>query len=142
MLYDASMSEEDRSHPYITLNEKYEIRYLRVTAIELPYNEVFAISGFRVFGKGNGMIPQEVVGVKAERDSNGMDCKIRFDKADGAFGYNIRFGIAENKLYSSYLVYEKTDVLLTTLNADQDYYFSIDSFNENGVSVGTTVYHI
>ena len=142
MLYDASMSEEDRSHPYIVLNEKYEVRYLRVTAIELPYNEVFALSGLRVFGKGNGTIPQEVAGVKAERDSNGMDCRIQFDKADGAFGYNIRFGIAENKLYSSYLVYDRSDVLLTTLNADQGYYFTIDSFNENGVSEGKTVYHI
>lgn len=142
MLYDASMSEEDRSHPYIVLNEKYEVRYLRGAAIELPYNEVFALSGLRVFGKGNGTTPQEVAGVKAERDSNGMDCRIQFDKADGAFGYNIRFGIAENKLYSSYLVYDRSDVLLTTLNADQGYYFTIDSFNENGVSEGKTVYHI
>ena len=68
-----------------------------------------------------------------------MGCIIRFDEAKDARGYNIRFGVAENKLYNSYQVYEKNEVLLTTLNADQDYYLAVDSFNENGIRKGDVV---
>lgn len=57
-------------------------------------------------------------------------------------GYNIRFGIAEDKLYSSYLVCEKNEVLLTTFNAGQDNFFKVDAFNENGITEGDTVYRI
>lgn len=142
LIHDGSRNEDDRSHPYIILDEKYEVRYLRVTALELPYGEPFALSGLRVFGKGNGTAPQKVQNITAVRDQSGLDCRIRFDQSEGAFGYNIRFGIAEDKPYSSYLVYEKNEVLLTTLNAGQDYFFKVDAFNENGITEGDTVYHI
>ena len=139
MLYDASQREDDRSHPYIILNEKYEVRYMRVNALSLPYNEVFALSGLRVFGKGNGAAPDKVENMKAERYENGLDCKITFDPAKGAQGYNIRFGIAKDKLYSSYLIYEKNEVLITSLNKGQTYYYTVDSFNENGITEGDKI---
>ena len=133
MIEDASKAESLRCHPYILLNEEFEARYLRVTSVELPYGEVFALSGLRVFGKGHGNLPESVRNIRAERTADGMGCIIRFDEAKDARGYNIRFGVAENKLYNSYQVYEKNEVLLTTLNADQDYYLAVDSFNENGI---------
>lgn len=142
MLYDASQRDDDRSHPYIILNEEYSVRYIRVTSIELPYNKVFALSGLRVFGVGNGNKPEEVKNVRTSRDANGLDCLVRFDKCENAQGYNIRYGISEDKLYSSYMVYESNEVLLTTLNKDQDYYIVIDSFNENGITKGNEVYKI
>ncbi len=142
MICDASGREDDRPHPYIILDEKFEVRYLKVSALELPYDKTFALSGFRVFGKGSGELPAEVTGVKAKRDPNGLDCRISFDRAEGAFGYNIRYGISEDKLYSSYCIYDRTDILVTTLNAGQDYFFKVDSFNENGVTEGKTVYRI
>ena len=139
MIEDRSKAEDDRSHPYIILNEKYELRYLKVTALELPYNEVFALSGLRVFGKGKGELPSEVRNIRVSRQQNGLDALISFDKAEGAFGYNIRFGIAPDKLYTSYQAYEKNEVLLTTLNKGQKYYFVVDSFNENGICEGTRI---
>ena len=142
MLCDASGRNDDRPHPYIILDEKYEVRYLKVTALELPYGKAFALSGLRVFGKGGGERPAEVSGVKAMRDPNGLDCRISFEQAEGAFGYNIRYGISEDKLYTSYCVYDRTDVLVTTLNAGQDYFFKVDSFNENGVTEGKIVYKV
>ena len=142
MLYDGSKLEDDRSHPYIILNEEYEVRYIKVTTLELPYNEVFALSGTRVFGKGNGNKPNQAKNVMFYRDTNGLDCLIRFDKAEDAQGYNIRFGIAPNKLYTSYQIYDKNEVLLTTLNANQEYYFVVDSFNENGITEGKEIYKI
>ena len=140
MICDASGRNDDRPHPYIVLDEKYEVRYLKVTALELPYGKAFALSGLRVFGKGGGERPAEVSGVKATRDRNGLDCRISFEGSEGAFGYNIRYGISEDKLYTSYCVYDRTDVLITTLNAGQDYFFKVDSFNENGVTEGRTLY--
>ena len=53
----------------------------------------------------------------------------------GAQGYNILWGIAPDKLYSSWMVYDKTDLLMKTLTADKDYYFCVEAFNENGVDV-------
>ena len=142
MIHDASERDDDRSHPYLILNEEYEVRYLRVSVIELPYHEVFALSGFRVFGVGKGEKPEKVRNILVAREGNGMDCHIRFSKAKGAIGYNIRFGIAKDKLYSSFMVYEETEILLTTLNAYQPYYIAIDSFNENGVTEAEEVYYI
>ena len=142
MIHDASARDDDRSHPYLILNEEYEVRYLRVSVIELPYHEVFALSGFRVFGVGKGEKPEKVRNILVAREGNGMDCHIRFSKAKGAIGYNIRFGIAKDKLYSSFMVYEETEILLTTLNAYQPYYIAIDSFNENGVTEAEEVYYI
>jgi hypothetical protein len=51
-------------------------------------------------------------------------------------GYNVRFGIAPDKLYSSCQLYGDTSVTLTTLNGDQAYWFAVDSFNENGITPG------
>lgn len=136
MLYDGSNLEDDRPHPYIILDEKYELRYIKVTSLQLPYDEVFALSGLRVFGVGHGEIPSEVKNITLNRDPNGLDCLVKFDKVDNAFGYNIRYGIAKDKLYSSYQIYDKNEILITTLNADQSYFVCIDSFNENGICEG------
>lgn len=140
VIEDRSQADDNRCHPYIILDEKYEVRYIRITAVKLPYDEVFALSGVRVFGKGKGSVPAMVENCRAERTEDKLSCTISFDEAEGAFGYNIRFGIAPDKLYNSYLVYEKSEVMLTTLNADEDYYYAVDSFNENGVCEATEVF--
>ena len=57
-------------------------------------------------------------------------------KADGAIGYHVRFGIAPDKLYSSYQVYGSEEALITTLNAGETYYYAIDAYNEIGVTEG------
>ena len=42
-------------------------------------------------------------------------------------------------LYHNYLVYEDNKVSINILNADQTYYFAIDSFNEAGVTIGKEI---
>ena len=54
-------------------------------------------------------------------------------------GYNIRWGIAPDKLYNSWLLYGKNELLLKSLSTDQPYYFTIEAFNENGVSEATKI---
>ena len=135
MLIDESASEEDRSHPYRVLPEGTKLRYLRVTAVELPYGSRFALSGLRVFGLDGGEKPASVTALRAER-MDPMTAFLRWEPAEGAVGYNVRYGISAGKLYASCLVYEKNELLLTGLNAGQEYFVCVDSFNESGVTRG------
>lgn len=53
----------------------------------------------------------------------------------GAQGYNVLWGIAPDKLYSSWMVYDGNELEMKSLTIDQDYYFAVEAFNENGVSL-------
>lgn len=56
-------------------------------------------------------------------------------------GYIIRYGTAPDKLYTHYQVFAAQTVVVNTLMRGVDYYATIDSFNESGVTRGTeTVY--
>lgn len=57
-----------------------------------------------------------------------------------AQGCNIRYGIAPDKLYQSWLVYGVQELDLSTLMAGQDCYLRVDSFNENGITEGSLLY--
>lgn len=135
VLFDASEMLEDRSHPYHILDNNKEIRYVKVTALELPYNSDFALSGLRIFGLDNGDKPNQVKSGRVNIIDN-LTCKIKWEPAKGAVGYNVKYGIEKDKLYSSYLVYGSTNVLITSLNKDQKYWYCIDSFNESGITKG------
>ena len=49
------------------------------------------------------------------------------------------YGIAPDKLYQSWLVYDADEVMLSTLMAGQTYYVCVDSFNENGITTGKII---
>ncbi|MGB4341650.1 MAG: fibronectin type III domain-containing protein, partial [Dysgonamonadaceae bacterium] len=57
-------------------------------------------------------------------------------------GYTIRWGIAPDKLYNSWLVYNDNQLMLRSLTVDQQYYFTIEAFNENGISEQCTLIHV
>lgn len=137
LIEDKRNADSDLSHDYLRLNGQ-EIRYLRVTAGELPYGAKFALSGLRVFGVGKGAAPETVKTCRAFYQDE-MTLKLVWQDADGAFGYDVKYGIAPDKLYASHMVYERTEVVLTTLNKGQKYFVRIDSFNENGVAQGKTL---
>jgi len=59
---------------------------------------------------------------------------LSWEPVKGAQGYNIRWGIAPDKLYTSWLVYGENELYLRSLTVGQDYFFAIEAFNENGVS--------
>ena len=131
---DKSAADTDLSHDYLVV-DGMALRYLRITAVELPYDASFAVSGLRVFGQGEGAKPASVQQTSVQY-SDRMTARLQWPVADGAMGYDVKYGIAPDKLYSSYLVYEKSELLLTTLTKGQQYYVRIDSFNENGVTEG------
>ena len=135
---DRSNSFEDIPNAYIPLNQPVKGKYVRYNNIEVPGNNL-ALSEIRVFGKGLGRKPSEVKGFTVDRQEDRRDAAFKWEPVKGAQGYNIRWGIAPDKLYQSWLIYDKNEHFMRNLDRDTKYYFSIEAFNENGISKRTEV---
>lgn len=134
MLVDKSANMSDQTHDYIQLSQKVNCRYLKIINKEVPGGS-FALSGFRVFGKGDGEQPQTVQSLEIERKpENRRSVSLKWDKSANATGYNISYGVDKDKLYHNYMVYSDTTLVINSLNANLGYYFTIESFNENGIT--------
>ena len=134
VLTDKRSAKTNLPHDYLEL-DGVKLRFVRVTAEKLPYDEPFALSGLRVFGRGNEPAPEAVKAFDVERP-DALTAKLSWKAVDRATGYNVRYGIAPDKLYSSHMVCGQTEVLLTMLNAGQSYYAAVDAFGEGGVTEG------
>ena len=131
---DKSTSNEDLPHPYFELAKPIKARYIRVLNVNTPDGK-FAISGLRVFGKGAGKKPSALTDFEVKREEN--DARIvhlSWKKVVGAAGYNIRYGNTKDKLYHNYIVYDKTDATIRSLNKGYGYWFTVDVFSENGIT--------
>lgn len=125
------------SNGYYEYADGIRARYVRVTGDELPYGQTLRISGLRVFGNGGGERPARA---KAEaRRTGALDAVVCWQHIEHAQGCNVRYGIAPDKLYHSWLVYDADEVTLSTLIAGQSYYVCVDSFNENGITTGEII---
>ena len=122
------------SNGYYEYADGIRARYVRVTGGELPYGQPLRIRGLRVFGNGEGAKPAQAEAAGARVDA--LDAKITWKHIEKAQGYNVRYGVAPDKLYLSWLVYDTDEVTLSTLTAGQEYYVCVDSFNENGITPG------
>ncbi len=69
---------------------------------------------------------------------------ISWEEMPGAVGYNILWGIKDDKLYQTYQVFadQGSKLELRALTIDQDYSFAIESFNETGVSKASQPVHL
>lgn len=134
VLADRSSNRKDTPHDYIQLPGKVSCRYLRLKSFSIPGGHL-ALSGFRVFGRGNDKPPRAVGSFTSERDPDGRrSVTITWEVSEHATGYNIRFGTEKDRLYHDYMVYKDTLVSINSLNANWEYHFSIEAFNENGIS--------
>ena len=125
------------SNGYYEFADGIRARYIRVTGGELPYGQALRISGLRVFGNGEGACPAQADAKVVRVDA--LDGKISWQHIENAQGCNVRYGIAPDKLYQSWLVYDADEVTLSTLMAGQTYYVCVDSFNENGITTGKII---
>lgn len=141
VLIDKSNSYKDTPNDYTELEFPEKVRYVRYKNIEVPTPSL-AISEIRVFGLGEGKAPQKVKKLNLERQADRRDIAISWTPVKGAQGYNVLWGIAPDKLYSSWMVYDANELFMKSLTVDQDYYFSIEAFNENGVSERMEVQHV
>ncbi|MDR0559767.1 MAG: family 43 glycosylhydrolase [Prevotellaceae bacterium] len=134
---DRSNNTVDMPHDYIQLPRPVKARYLRVKNIYCPSGK-FSVSDFRVFGKSDKAAPKPVQSFTVERDAaDRRTVHLKWDALPEATGYNIRFGTRADKLYHNYIVYRTGKLSIHSLNAGKDYFFSIDAFNEGGITKGT-----
>ncbi len=142
-LVDRTKQTEDLPHEYIEFKDKVGVRYLRITNKgPVPADGKFAISGLRVFGEGGGHAPLGVdmdTAVYERYADNNRSIGIVWDAAPGAQGYIVRFGTSPDALNTHYQVIGTHHAALNCLNRGVDYYFTVDSYNESGVTKGTAV---
>ncbi|HET8655001.1 MAG TPA: family 43 glycosylhydrolase [Longimicrobiaceae bacterium] len=139
-LVDRSRGTTDAPHAYVQLDQPRTARYVKITNRHTAGGGKFAIRGLRVFGLGPGALPAEVAKLTVRRNpADGRDAVLRWAPAAGAQRYVVRYGIAPDKLYSSYSVGEATRLELHSLNRGVTYYFTVDAVNERGVTRGTGV---
>ena len=133
LLKDKSRERKDVPHDYIELIQPVKTRFIKLENIHMA-NGKFAISGLRVFGKGNGPLPAEVKNFLVLRQqSDKRNAWLKWNPSNEAYAYNIYYGIAPDKLYSSIMVYNANEYYLKSLDKNTPYYFTIEALSENGV---------
>ncbi len=134
IMVDKSHNQTDVPHEYLELSKPVITRYLKLENIHMPTGK-FAISGLRAFGKGSGDKPDTVrqfIVLRSENDSR--NALIKWITVNNATGYNIYWGIAPGKLYNNVMVYNDNQYYFKPMDKGRTYYFSIEAFNENGIS--------
>ena len=133
VLVDYRNSFRDAPHNYIELDQPIEARYIRYRHHYVPGKNL-AMGDIRVFGLGRGKKPATVKGFTVVREADERNVRISWKAVKGAQGYNVLWGVAPDKLYSSWMVYGDNSLDLRALTVGQKYYFAIEAFNENGIS--------
>jgi hypothetical protein len=141
LLIDKSRNETDVPHDYVVFGKSARARFLKMENIKMPTGK-FALSGFRVFGKGDGEAPPAVsdfIALRASPDKYGerRSAWLKWELNDMADGYVIYFGKSPEKMYGSIMVYGKNDYFFTGMDRTDPYYFQIEAFNGNGISERT-----
>ena len=135
LIIDKSDNDTDCPHDYVELASDLNTRYLKVENLHVPSGN-FCLSEFRVFGLDKNIStpkPVQKFSVKRDKQDN-RNAMIEWKKSTDAYGYNIYYGIAEDKLYNSITVYDANSYDMRGLDKDSDYYFAIEALNEAGRS--------
>jgi len=139
MLADKRLNKTDVPHDYLQLAASVKGRYVRLTNYNVP-DGTFSVADLRIFGNGQGNSPAMVKNFILTRiQSDKREVKLKWDKSPDAVGYNIRFGTQSDKLYHNYQVLGADSLTIRSLNRLQQYFFTIDAFNENGIKKGVRV---
>lgn len=139
LLVDKSANKTDVPHDYIELQLATRARYIKLENIHMPTGK-FAISGLRVFGKGDGAVPDTVQHFTVLRgDSERRNAWLKWQVNERATGYTVYTGIAPDKLYTSIQLYGVNEYYFTAMEKNQSYYFQIEPFNENGIGMRSAV---
>jgi xylan 1,4-beta-xylosidase len=138
-IIDKKANRKDVPHDYCELQKPVEARFVRITNSHVPTG-TFALSGFRVFGRGHGQVPDSVryfIGLRGA--SEPRSAWLKWEQNDNAVGYVIYYGTSPEKLYSSIMVYGANEYSITALDKSHAYYFQIEPFNENGIGKRGTI---
>jgi hypothetical protein len=139
VLVDKSANRTDVPHDYIELEKPVQARFIKLENHHVPSGK-FAISGLRVFGKGNGKVPDAVKDfVVLRTDKDKRSAWLKWAPVDNAYAYNIYFGTDPEKLYTSIMVHDANDYYYKGMDSKKTYYYRIEAINENGISASSKV---
>ncbi len=134
LVVDKSDNDRDCPHDYVELQSDLQARYLKLENVHVPSGN-FCLSEFRVFGNSNGEKPSKVKSLKVVRDKDdNRNAMIEWQPSNHAYGYNVYYGIAPDKLYNAITVYDGCSYDMRGLDRDTDYYFAIEALGEAGRS--------
>lgn len=140
MLDDRSRNQTEHPHALKAFADPVKIRYVRLTNCEdMPEGAHFAVSGLRVFGRADGRAPERVSNVKATRGDDRRRINLEWQPVDGATGYIVRWGISPDRLTNAGMVYGDSRFEGGFYHTVADYYFTVDAFNESGITRGRKV---
>lgn len=137
VIVDTRGSSTGRTHHYVELAVPSTDRYVRLTGFAQPYGGAFAVSGLRVFGL-RAVAPASVAVPSAARIGP-LDATVAWHADSAADGYNVRYGLAPDKLYNCWQVRGRSEIVLSSLNAGHPYWVAVDAFNGGGVTRGKPV---
>jgi hypothetical protein len=129
---DKSNNTAEIHHDYAELEEPASVRYVKITNVFTPDSSKFAVKDLRVFGNPEVSKFTKVTDVKVVRNpEDRREATLLWEPVKGAEGYIVRYGIEPNKLYNSYMVYDKNTLTIYSLNKNPEYYFEVEAF-DNG----------
>lgn len=125
----------DRPNAYFQLPAPVSARYVRYVHGHVGAAHL-AISDLRVFGDAGGPAPRAPRGVVVRRDADPRQAFVSWRPVRGAVGYNVRWGIAPDRLNLTYQVFadRPTTLELRALSRGVAYHVAVEAFDENGVS--------
>ncbi|GAC1433437.1 MAG: family 43 glycosylhydrolase [Thermoanaerobaculia bacterium] len=140
---DLTGEKRDRPNAYIELPHAVRARYVKYEHVHVASPNL-AISDIRVFGNGTRPAASTPANLTVRRDADPRNAFVSWSGVPGAVGYNVLWGIRKDKLYETYQRFadQGTTLEVRALNAGQDYWFSIEAFDENGVSKRGEIVHV
>jgi hypothetical protein len=137
-IVDKSANTADRPHELVVLESPIYTRFLRIINGRKLEGK-FSMYDFRVFGNGLGDSPDPVSGFAVERGVNRKRFQFKWKKTEDAIGYIINWGVKRDLMFNSVMVINQDQFEAGYFNNNSPYFFSLDSFNENGITKGETV---
>ena len=139
-LADTGSERRDRPNAYFELPAPVRTQFIRYRHGHIAANNL-AIADLRVFGDAGGRAPRAPVGLTARRSADPRNAVIGWKAVPGAVGYNVRWGIRPDRLTLTYQRFadQGTQLELRSLNAGEQYFVAVETFDENGVSPLTPV---
>ncbi len=130
LIVDKSNNPQDLWSDYIELPTPVNARYVKLTNVFTPDGGKFAVKALRAFGNPEQSTFTKVENVKVVRSElDRRHAHLLWDEVPGADGYLVRYGIAPDKLYNSYMVYWDSYLDIPSLNVDPEYYFEVEAFS-------------
>ena len=138
---DKNNNTKDACHDYIELKKPIKAKYIKIENMnEVPGGGKFSIFDLRIFGTQKDKKPNRVNEYTVTRNAkDSRKASVAWRNDGSATGFIINYGTESDKLYTSVMVYDEDFVELTGLNKGITYYFSIDAFNETGITKGVKI---